>query len=130
MGNDYFITITGTKHYYGMKPFEIGRIIKLVKEPHNEYDPEAIRAELPFIGEIGYVANSVHTVVKGTFSGGRVYDLFEEEAFAQVLFVTHDSVICLLIIQEDEKQDSKEITNGEITNSRATYNKGKIGFHI
>ena len=81
MENNYFITITGTKHYYGMKPFEIGRIIKLVKEPHNEYDQEAIRAELPFIDKIGYVANSVNTVVKGTLSGGRIYDLFEEEAF-------------------------------------------------
>lgn len=54
MENNYFITITGTKHYYGMVPFEIGRIIKLVKEPQNEYDSEAIRAELPFIGGIGF----------------------------------------------------------------------------
>lgn len=130
MENNYFVTITGTKHYYGMKPFEIGRIIKLVKEPHNEYDSEAIRAELPFIDKIGYVANSVHTVVKGTFSGGRVYDLFKEETFAQVLFVAHDSVICLLVPRTEEKNDNMEITNGEITDSRAVYEKTKMGFHI
>jgi hypothetical protein len=129
MENNYFITITGTKHYYGMKPFEIGRIIKLVKEPYNEYDREAIRAELPFIDKIGYVANSVHTVVKGTFSGGRIYDLFEKEAFAQVLFVTNNGVICLLVLQE-EANDKNEITNGEITDSKAAYTKGKIGFHL
>jgi len=132
MENNYFVTITGTKFYYGMKPFEIGRIIKLVKEPHNEHDSEAIRAELPFIGKVGYISNSIHTVVKGTFSGGRIYDLFAEEAFAQVLFVTQESVICLLILHEEENKDNstdKMITNGEITESMAKYEK-VIGFHI
>ncbi len=130
MENNYFITITGTKHYYGMIPFEIGRIIKLVKEPQNEYDTEAIRAELLFIGGIGYVANSAHTVVKGTFSGGRAYDLFKEEAYAQVLFVTNESVICLLILQEEDKNNNIQFSDGDITESKAVYEKGKIGFHI
>ncbi len=49
---------------------ELGRIIKLVKGPYTEYDSEAIRAELPFVDKIEYVANSVYTVVKGTFSLG------------------------------------------------------------
>jgi hypothetical protein len=116
-----------------MKPFEIGRIIKLVKEPDNEHDSEAIRAELPFIGKIGYASNSTHTVVKGTFSGGRVYDLFPEEAFAQVLFVTKESVICILLLEEEENKDTEskeEIVNGQVTQTRAIYEKGKIGFHI
>ena len=38
MEKTYFITITGINHYYGRKPFEIGRVIKLIKEPDNEYD--------------------------------------------------------------------------------------------
>ncbi len=130
MEKNYFITITGTKHYFGTKPFEIGRIIKLVKEPDNEHDAEAIRVELPFIDKIGYVANSAYTVARGTFSGGRIYDLFEKEAYAQVLFVIHDSVICLLIQQEENNKGSIEEPAGEITDSRATYNKGKIGFHF
>lgn len=67
MENNYFVTITCAKHYYGMKPFEVGRVIKLVKEPSNEHDSEAIRAELPFIEKIGYVVNIVHTVLKGCF---------------------------------------------------------------
>jgi hypothetical protein len=33
MQNAVFITITGTNHYYGMKPFEINKVIRLVKEP-------------------------------------------------------------------------------------------------
>ena len=35
--------------------------VKLVKEPDNEYDSEAIKAELPGLGCAGYVANSPHT---------------------------------------------------------------------
>ena len=128
MDNNYFITITGTKHYYGMKPFEIGRIIKLVKEPYNEYDSEAIKPELPFIDKIGYVANSVNTVVKGTCSGGRIYNSFNAEALAKVLFVTHQSVICLLITQNEDK--NKEFECVESADPIAVYEKVEIRFNI
>ncbi|MGI6451295.1 MAG: HIRAN domain-containing protein [Desulfitobacteriia bacterium] len=77
------MTITGTTHYYGMKPFEINRILLLVKEPDNEYDAEAIRAELPYIGKVGYVANSPSTMAKGTMSAGRLYDRIGNYAYAQ-----------------------------------------------
>lgn len=108
MKKNLFITVTGMNHYYGMKPFEIDRVVKLVKEPNNEYDNEAIRVELPFIDKIGYVANSTHTVAKGTMSAGRIFDLFENECFAQVLFVTHASVICGILTEDDAKGTSAE----------------------
>lgn len=38
-----FITITGLKFYFGSKPFAVGQKVKLVKEPDNEYDSEAIK---------------------------------------------------------------------------------------
>ncbi|RYM05795.1 hypothetical protein EWH99_05120 [Sporolactobacillus sp. THM7-7] len=101
MRENCFVTITGLNHYYGTKPFKIGQIIRLVKEPDNEYDSEAIRAELPFIDKIGYVANSPETVARGTSSAGRVYERFDSEALGQVLFVTHDSVICLFLSPAD-----------------------------
>ena len=44
-----FITITGQNHYLGMKPFKVGRIVKIVKDVENPHDDEAIRVELPFI---------------------------------------------------------------------------------
>jgi hypothetical protein len=53
---NYFVTITGMNHYLGMNPYKINRLVKLVKEPDNPHDPEAIRVELPFIDTIGYVA--------------------------------------------------------------------------
>ena len=57
----YYVTITGMNHYYDMKPFKIGKRLKCIKEPDNDYDEEAIRVVLKHIGTIGYVANSVYT---------------------------------------------------------------------
>ena len=75
-----FITITGQNNYLGMKPFKVGRIVKIVKEPENQYDQDAIRVELPFIETIGYVANSVNTVFAGTCSAGKLYDKIDDYA--------------------------------------------------
>lgn len=67
-----FITITGLKFHFGSKPFAVGQKVKLVKEPDNEYDSEAIKAELPGLGCAGYVANSPHTVLGDCISAGRL----------------------------------------------------------
>lgn len=109
--NTFFVTLVGLNNYYGMKPFEIGRTIKLVKEKDNEYDHEAIKATLPYVGTIGYVANSVHTMYRGTYSAGRLYDKMGDFAYAKVMFVTHSSVIAVVsdeIVMEDEYMCDKE----------------------
>ncbi len=153
MENTYFVTITGIDHYYGKKPFEIGRIVKLIKDKNNEYDKEAIAAYLPFIETIGYVANSTNTVYDGTISAGRLYDKIDDYAYARVMFVTRTSVIALVLDKEDveetEDDDSDDVNNsidgaeiisdaepvgGKIEKSPAKKNKGKakqkIGFAI
>lgn len=114
VGKNCFITITGISHYYEQKPFEIGRVVKIVKEPENPHDSEAIFAELPFIGKVGYVANSANTVYRGTISAGRIYDKIGEYAYAQVLFITHSGLIALVLSPEEvenegEGHDHKEI---------------------
>ena len=38
-----FITLTGTKYYFGDDFLEKGMKIRLEKEPDNEYDKEAIK---------------------------------------------------------------------------------------
>ena len=58
--NDIFITINAFNKFHGIKPFKIGSILKLVKEPENNYDCEAIAVELRYAGKSGYVANSVN----------------------------------------------------------------------
>ena len=61
-----FVTITGFQHYYGREPFQIGNLIRCAKEPSNPYDSDAIRAFLPYIGKVGYIANSPQTKAGGT----------------------------------------------------------------
>ena len=67
MGKVYF-TLTGTQHYYGKDFLKKGMKVRLIKEPENEYDREAIRVELPGLGKIGYVANSTRTVLGESMS--------------------------------------------------------------
>ena len=110
MDKTYFVTITGLNHYYGAKPFEIGRVIKLIKEPDNEYDNEAF---LPFIDKIGYVANSTNTVYQGTISAGRLYDKIEDYAYARVMFITHSSVIALVLDKDDVEEDDDDCTDND-----------------
>ena len=50
-----FITLTGTKHYFGNDFLEKGMKIRLEKEPDNEYDKEAIKVTYEGLGKIGYV---------------------------------------------------------------------------
>ena len=139
MEKTYFVTITGLNHYYGKKPFEIGRIIKLIKEPDNEYYKEAILAFLPFIDKIGYVANSTNTVYDGTISAGRLYDKIDDYAYGKVMFVTHSSAIVLVLDKEDveeeddETEDATEVPKKEVEPEKPKKkknNKQPIGFKV
>ena len=108
-----FITITGLNHYYGKKPFEVGRVFRIIKEPDNDYDDEAICAFLPFIEKIGYVANSTNTVYQGTVSAGRIYDKIDDYAYARTMFITHSSVIALVLDKDDvENSEDNKSENG------------------
>lgn len=55
---------------------------------------EAIRAELPGLGKVGYVANSTHTVVGNCCSAGRLYDKIGNTATAKVKYVLANAVVC------------------------------------
>lgn len=100
--SEIYVTITGQNHYLGMKPFKVGRRVRLVKDKDNDYDSEAILAELPYIDTIGYVANSTHTVYEGTQSAGRVYDRIGDVACAEVMFITHSGVIAKVVPEEKD----------------------------
>lgn len=89
-----FITLTGTKHYYGNDFLKKDMKIRLEKEPENEYDKEAIKVTCEGIGKIGYVANSFHTVIGESISAGRLYDIISNVAYAKVVLVTSSGTIC------------------------------------
>lgn len=96
-----FITITGFQNYFGKKPFKVGSILKLSKEPDNKYDDEAIAVLMRHAGKIGYVANNVNTVARGTMSAGRIYDKIINEDYAIVKFITSNEIIAK-ILENDE----------------------------
>ncbi len=47
-----YFTITGCQHYHGLCFMEKGMKVKLIKEPDNEYDKEAIRVEIAGAGKV------------------------------------------------------------------------------
>lgn len=96
-----FINIAGHSYYYGLKAFKVGRLIRLVKEPDNSHDEDAIRVEMPYIGTVGYVANNTNTVYAGTYSAGRIYDKIGSISYARIRFVTRSSAIAELISSDD-----------------------------
>jgi len=96
-----FITITGTQMRYGDDFFEKGMTVKLVKDPDNEYDSEAIKVTLTPMGTVGYVANSVKTVIGECSSAGRIYDHIGDTAKAEILYVTDRGVIAFINVPDD-----------------------------
>ena len=95
MAKIYF-TITGTNYRHGSEFLKEGMQVRLVKEPDNKYDTEAIKVELKGLGKIGYVANSTTTRVGESWSAGRIYDKIGDTAVGTVKYVLPKGVLCVL----------------------------------
>lgn len=94
-----FFTVAGLHHYFGVKMFKEGMEVILEKEKDNDYDNEAIMVKLTGLGKIGYVANSINTILGDeTYSAGRMYDKFDDKAKAIVSYVIEekDAIVCEL----------------------------------
>ena len=100
---DMFITITGMQFRHGAEFLERGDVVKLIKEPDNEYDKEAIRVEIKPLGKIGYVANSTKTVIGDCFSAGRLYDKIGDKAKAEIVFVLPTCVVARVTTAKSKK---------------------------
>ncbi len=94
MSKKIYFTLTGTNYYHGMDFLKEGMKVKLIKEPDNPYDAEAIRVEMEPLQKIGYVANSTKTVIGESWSAGRMYDRIGKKADAVVKLVTESGVLC------------------------------------
>lgn len=79
----------------------IGNQLILEKDYYNQHDNEAIvvvdqdYCEGHGCGMLSdvYVANSVNTVARGTYSAGRIYDKFERRLLVQVRFIVRGCAI-------------------------------------
>ena len=108
-----FITLTGTKHYFGNDFLKKGTKIRLEKEPDNEYDKEAIKITYEGLGKIGYVANSSYTVIGDSMSAGRLYDKIGKKAKAKVVLVTEHGTICS-ISKKSLLENQKKVKKAEV----------------
>lgn len=91
-----YFTITGTQFYHGKDFFEKNMEVKLVKEPDNPFDKEAILVKVEGLGDVGHVANSPYTVVGESYSAGRLYDKIDDTAEGTILFVLDKGVLCCI----------------------------------
>ena len=99
--SEIYFTIAGTNHWHGDEFIELKMEVKLVKEPDNEVDTEAIKVEMPGIGQIGYVANSPYTVIGESYGADRLYDKVGEEAYGEVMYILPKGVLCRLLVKEE-----------------------------
>ena len=98
-----YFTVAGAKHHYGTEFMETGMEVKLVKDPDNEYDKEAIKVEMAGLGLVGYVANSPYTVMGESLSAGRLYDRIGETAYGKVMYVLPQGVLCEIVEKERDE---------------------------
>lgn len=94
-----YFTLTGTRYYHGDSFLKPGMKVKLIKEPKNEVDHEAIRVELEGLGKIGYVANSPYTTIGESYSAGRLLDKLPKKYTGKVLYAMDKGVLCSLKIK-------------------------------
>ena len=87
MEQKIYVTVSHLDDFEGSCFLRTGETLRLVKDKDNPYDDEAIVARSENGCRCGYVANSVTTVARGTYSAGRVYDLFEGETECLVRFI-------------------------------------------
>lgn len=118
-----YITITAFQNMHGSKPLKLNGIVKLVKEPDNKYDTEAIACEMRYFGKIGYVANSTNTVIIGCMSAGRIYDKINDEYFAKIKFITGSTAIAKVLTSDEY---INEVENPESDVHYLSDNLGKI----
>lgn len=95
MDNDksIFITINHLDDFMAQMHLRVGDILTLKKDPDNIYDDEAILVYDKNNSKVGYVANSVSTVARGTYSAGRAYEIIKNEDKCIIRFITEELAI-------------------------------------
>ena len=104
MSRIYF-TITGTSQHYGQEFFEPKMSVRLVKEPDNEVDKEAIKVELEGLGHVEYMANSPYTEADKSYNAGHLYDKIGETAEGTVLYVLPKGVLCYVNVENPAQNE-------------------------
>lgn len=88
-----YITVNHIDDFCAVNNLRVGDELTLKKDPDNYYDDEAIAVYDKNNVKVGYVANSVSTVARGSYSAGRLYDKIRDEAECIVKFMNDDMLI-------------------------------------
>ena len=97
--NNFFITVNHIDDYMPVITLKPGDVLILKKDTNNPYDDEAIAVYDKQKCKVGYVANSVSTVARGTYSAGRAYDRIKDENECTICFVMNEEGIAIAIVQ-------------------------------
>ncbi len=95
-----FITVDHLPDCIRMHIVKVGQELTLRKDNKNPYDDEAIKVFNRNGAEVGYVANSVGTVARGTYSAGRIYDKIEDGHKCTIRFIVEDCLIAEMACEE------------------------------
>ena len=98
--DDVFITINHIEDFCGYSHLRVGDELMLRKDPDNRYDDEAIVVYKDRDMKIGYVANSVHSVARGTYLAGRLYDRMEYVSGCTVRFIIEENGLAIAKISK------------------------------
>lgn len=103
-----YITVNHLDEYGGFANYHIGDMLRIEKDLNNPYDDEAIAVYDKHDAKCGYVANSVDTVARGTYSAGRLYDKIIVERHCIIRFATQDMLICEMFQNQHKRnKDNK-----------------------
>lgn len=75
------------------------------------------------------MANSVNTVVRGTYSAGRLYDKIDDEAYCRILFITKNEAIGE-VIENPNREVEEEFRNSEDYTRKVLHYLEKTDFHL
>ena len=123
---EIYITINHLDEFNGLSNIKVGDTLTLIKDLDNPYDDEAIAVFDKDNIKVGYVANSVDTVARGTHSAGRVYENIHSQDTCVVNYITQDNIIASLNIQLNIRTQSRVIEYKKYNERRKKFNYGCI----
>ena len=100
MDEKIYVTINHLDDFESQMFLKTGDILILKKDRNNVYDDEAIAVYTKDNYKCGYVANSVHSVARGTYSAGRMYDHIEDEVKCTIRFILVEEGCLIAEIKE------------------------------
>ena len=88
-----YITIDHIEDFGGYDQIFVGDTLILKKDRENRYDDEAVAVFGSDMFKLGYVANSVDTVARGTYSAGRLYEHIGDKSECTIMFKLQEQAI-------------------------------------